>query len=351
MAVVPYPHCIQSLPCAGDWWEDLWICTPTPNGLERIMRVSVGLAVDPPEATLVNQTRVTKGVPPCAPWSTSDRLTHQRGGERMERSKSSVQVQEQGHYELFATTHQHRILVLNNKQWFAWVEGQQGEILIHSDADHQKDHMIQEGQFYLVDFEHDPTYKDMPHLFLQKGDRFEEVMLPNGLPTQKDHQKKLVKTDNTLPKDQLAEYLKHPVPPGPGESRMGRPGGGSIANVAHYLRGIAFPAGRKEVLSHARDQDAPKAVVDQLEQLDDRRFSNMAEVMKAVGNGDERHKSSDHRLPIEDYDELAVDEVRSRLEGLKPEELQVVRSYEKDHKNRKTLLSELDRRLKESHHA
>jgi hypothetical protein len=109
------------------------------------------------------------------------------------------------------------------------VPGQQGEILVRSDADHQKDHTIQKGQFYLVDFEHDPTYKDMPHLFLQKGsNQYEEVVLPNGLPAEEDHQKKLVKTDRLLANDQLAEYLKHPAPEGPGDSRMSRPGGGSI---------------------------------------------------------------------------------------------------------------------------
>ena len=264
----------------------------------------------------------------------------------MDQSEASVKVQQHGQYELFETTHQHRILVLNNKQWFAWVQGQQGEILVHSDADHKKDHTIQKGQFYFVDFEHDPTYKDMPHLFLQKGDHFEEVMLPNGLPVEEDHQKKLVKTDHTLPKNELAEYLKHPAPPGPGESRMSRPGGGSMANVAHYLRGIDFPSGRKEVLSHARDQDAPQAVKDQLEQLDDGHFSNMAELMSALGKGSEQHKASGHRPPIEDYDELTVDAVRGRLEGLNSEELEAVRAYEEEHKNRKTLLGELDRKLK-----
>lgn len=63
----------------------------------------------------------------------------------MDRSKSSVTVQAQGQYELFETMDQHSILVLNNKQWFAWVQGQQGEILVHSDADHQKDRTIQKG--------------------------------------------------------------------------------------------------------------------------------------------------------------------------------------------------------------
>jgi hypothetical protein len=260
-----------------------------------------------------------------------------------------VKVQAQGQCELFETTHQHRILVLDHKQWFAWVQGQQGEILVRSDADHQKDHTIQEGQFYLVDFEHDPTYRDVPHLFLQEGGRYEEVMLPNGLPTEKDYQKKLIKTDNTLAKGELAEYLKHPAPQGPGESRMGRPGGGSMANVAHYLQGIDFPARGREVLRHARDQGAPNAVVDQLQQIEDRRFANMADLMSAVGKSVERRESPDHRLPIEGYDELTVNEVTRRLEGLKPEELQAVRAYEGEHKHRKTLVEELERRLNRKH--
>jgi len=257
-----------------------------------------------------------------------------------------VKVQEQGHYELFNTTHQHRILVLNDKQWFAWVQGQQGEILVHSDADHQKQHTLQTGQFYLVDFEDDPTYKDMPHLFLQTDDRYDEVMLPNGLPTEQDHQKKVVKTDHRLPKDELTAYLTHPAPPGPGEARMGRPGGGSMANVAHYLQGIDFPAGRQDVLSHARQQNAPKAVMNQLQRLDDQRFSNMAQVMSAIRTGGERGQSSGHWLPIADYDELTVTEVKSRLEGMSSEELQAVKSHEEEHKRRRTLLGEIDRRLK-----
>jgi hypothetical protein len=213
----------------------------------------------------------------------------------MDRDESSAKVQQQGQYELFETAHQHRILVLNQNQWFAWVQGQQGEILVHSDSDHKKAQTIQKGRFYFVDFEHDPTYKDMPHLFLQKGEDFEEVMLPNGLPTEEDHQKKLVKTDNILPEGELEEYLMHPAPLGPGESRMNRPGGQSVATVTHYLRGIKFPIRRKDILSHARDQDAPKAVMDQLAQLDDRQFSNVAELMSATGKASEQHKSSSHR--------------------------------------------------------
>ena len=127
---------------------------------------------------------------------------------------------------------------------------------------------------------------------------------------------------------------------------MSRPGGGSMAHVAHYLQGIDFPAGRQDVLSHARQQSAPKAVMDQLQRLDDQRFSNMAQVMSAIGTGGERGQSSGHRLPIADYDELTVTEVKSRLEGMSSEELQAVKSHEEEHKHRKSLLGEIDRRLK-----
>jgi hypothetical protein len=197
-------------------------------------------------------------------------------------------VREKGRYELFETNHHHRILVLNNRQWFAWVRGQQGDILVLTDSDHQKARTLQQGQFYLVDFEDDPKYKDMPHLFLQDGDRYQELMLPNGLPTEQDRQKRVVKTDQTLPREKLEEYLKHPAPAGPGEARMGRPGGGSMANVVHYLKGIDFPANREEVLRYARSRGAPAAVIEQLKELEDRDFENMADLTRGIGEGKQR---------------------------------------------------------------
>ncbi len=121
----------------------------------------------------------------------------------------SVNVEGKGRYELFETTHGHRILVLSDKQWFAWVEGQKGEILVLSDSDHEKDHTIQEGDFYLADFQDDPKFQNnQPHLFLQKGDEFKELIVPNGLPTENDSQKKVVSTDDAISKDELMEHLQ-----------------------------------------------------------------------------------------------------------------------------------------------
>jgi hypothetical protein len=134
-----------------------------------------------------------------------------------------VKVTKQGDYELFETTRHHKILVLDGKQWYAAVKGQQGDILVHSDSDHKRDRTLQKGQFYLAEFQNDPKFKDMPHLFLEKDGNFQELMVPNGLPTNSDTQKKVVWTDDTMKKDELARYLKQPA--GEGEERMDRPGG------------------------------------------------------------------------------------------------------------------------------
>lgn len=120
----------------------------------------------------------------------------------------SVNVEDKGNYELFETTHGHRILVLNGERWFAWVEGQKGEILVLSDSDHEKDHTFQEGDFYLSDFEDDPKFQDNPHLFLERDDNFQELIVPNGLPTEHDNQKKVVSTDETVGKGELKEHLE-----------------------------------------------------------------------------------------------------------------------------------------------
>ena len=118
------------------------------------------------------------------------------------------ELKKEGKYELFETTHQHHILSLDNKEYYALVEGQQGDLIIHSDSDHKKDHTISKGKFYYADFEDDPEFRDMAHFFMEDGDHFRELILPQGFPNDKDHQKKLVRTDDKLSKDKVMEHVK-----------------------------------------------------------------------------------------------------------------------------------------------
>jgi hypothetical protein len=56
-------------------------------------------------------------------------------------------------------------------------------------------------------------------------------------------------------------------------------------------------------------------------------------------------RRSNGRLPIDYYDQLAAREILDRLEDLSEREIRIIRSYEQQHKNRGSLLRQLDRRL------
>lgn len=117
-------------------------------------------------------------------------------------------LESEGHYELFMTTNGNQILNLNDKNFFAVVKGERGDILVRTDADHQKDKTIKKGKFYLADFDNDPEFSDMPHLFLQESNQYREWILPNDKPTKSDYQKKLVKTGNLVDKANVEAHVK-----------------------------------------------------------------------------------------------------------------------------------------------
>jgi hypothetical protein len=51
-------------------------------------------------------------------------------------------------------------------------------------------------------------------------------------------------------------------------------------------------------------------------------------------------------LGTADYDELSVAEVSRRIEGLPTEQLEKVREFERNHKNRETLIEQIDRKIR-----
>jgi hypothetical protein len=53
----------------------------------------------------------------------------------------------------------------------------------------------------------------------------------------------------------------------------------------------------------------------------------------------------DPALPVADYDQLDVDEVVRRLEGLSARDVERLEAYEKHHKNRPVLVERMDRSL------
>jgi len=59
---------------------------------------------------------------------------------------------------------------------------------------------------------------------------------------------------------------------------------------------------------------------------------------------DQRGESPDRNLPIRDFDTLTIDEITAKLDNLSAPDLRQIRDYERKHRNRATLMEEIERR-------
>jgi hypothetical protein len=57
----------------------------------------------------------------------------------------------------------------------------------------------------------------------------------------------------------------------------------SPANLAHYLRGAQFPASKQDLKVDAQKNQAPKEILQIIDELPEDQYRTMAEVMKALG--------------------------------------------------------------------
>jgi hypothetical protein len=120
------------------------------------------------------------------------------------------QVKKEGRYELFLTTGKNEILSLDQSSWFAVAKGQRGDIIVRSSSDHEKEKTLNEGQYYLVLFNEDPDFRDMPHLMLEESSgKFREWILPKNLPSDSQPQVKLIKTNYTVSETKLRYHMKN----------------------------------------------------------------------------------------------------------------------------------------------
>jgi hypothetical protein len=63
-------------------------------------------------------------------------------------------------------------------------------------------------------------------------------------------------------------------------------GGHSPANVTHHLKGIHFPAQKRDLVQQAKKNGAELDIMQVLNAMPEQEFANIAEVMKAVGEAE-----------------------------------------------------------------
>jgi hypothetical protein len=58
----------------------------------------------------------------------------------------------------------------------------------------------------------------------------------------------------------------------------------STGEVQEYLHGMDYPAGKSDLISKAKSNNAPQEVIDLLGKLPDQKFSTPIDVNKAIGD-------------------------------------------------------------------
>ncbi|WAS95105.1 DUF2795 domain-containing protein [Nannocystis punicea] len=69
----------------------------------------------------------------------------------------------------------------------------------------------------------------------------------------------------------------------------------SPIELTHQLRGIDFPVTKKDLIRHARDNNAGDAVVRELEAMPDQEFRSMKDVTRAMGQTEEEDEQGGER--------------------------------------------------------
>lgn len=108
----------------------------------------------------------------------------------------------QGTYTLIETKRQIKILTLDGKKTFAWVNALEiGEILVSSHRKHKVDHILAIGKFRLYEVKDEPKLTDLMHLELLVGDGiWQGYLLPTGLPNEEKKRNRIIPTNELITK-------------------------------------------------------------------------------------------------------------------------------------------------------
>ena len=109
---------------------------------------------------------------------------------------------QEGQYNLIETKAQTKILTLDDKQTFAWVNAAEiGEILVTSHKTHDIDHILSTGKYRMYEVKDEPKLTDLIHLELLVGDGiWQGYLLTSGLPSETKKRNRIIPTTEIITK-------------------------------------------------------------------------------------------------------------------------------------------------------
>lgn len=113
-----------------------------------------------------------------------------------------IKLLREGKYSLIETKHQSKILTLDDKKTYAWINADAiGEILVVSHKAHVTDCILAVGNYRLYDVKDEPELTDLMHLELFVGDGiWQGYLLTTGLPTDANNRNRIIPTREIITK-------------------------------------------------------------------------------------------------------------------------------------------------------
>ncbi len=113
-----------------------------------------------------------------------------------------ITVVKTGTFVLIETKEQTKILILDSKDTFAWVNVKNiGEILVASHKEHAADTILSVGNYRMYEVKDEPLLSDQLHLELAVGNGiWQGYLLPTGLPKGKKLRNRIIPTKEVITK-------------------------------------------------------------------------------------------------------------------------------------------------------
>lgn len=111
-----------------------------------------------------------------------------------------IKLVDQGSYHLIETHGHTKLLILDKKKVFAWVNVEDiGEILVTTHKSHEVDHLLTAGKYRLYEVKDEKDFTDLVHLELLVGEGlWQGYLLPTGLPDDKDIRNRIIPTKEII---------------------------------------------------------------------------------------------------------------------------------------------------------
>lgn len=113
-----------------------------------------------------------------------------------------IKVVKYGRYKMFETKDQTKILMLNIRDTYAWLNVKTiGEILVSSHKTHAADAILAVGSYRIYDVKDEKKLSDQLHLELSVGEGvWQGYLLPTGLPAGTKKRNRIIPTQEVITK-------------------------------------------------------------------------------------------------------------------------------------------------------